>query len=291
MNGGANDGVNSGANDGVNSGANDGAGTGAQALGSDSDGRPGPVLYERRGASAVVTINRRERRNAIDGGTAEALHEAYLRFVNDDAALVMVLTGAGDQAFCAGADLKNAASLFPRLESAEGPLGFTRLTSPKPTIAAISGWALAGGFELALWCDLRICAEGTVFGFAERRWGVPLIDGGTQRLPRIVGAGRALDLVLTGRMVELDEAERIGLVTRRVPAGAHVDAAVEIADRLAEFPRETMLADRAALLAGLGVPPADGLAIEAANGPATVHVAAAGANRFAGGEGRGGAGV
>ncbi|MBK5230087.1 MAG: crotonase/enoyl-CoA hydratase family protein [Thermoleophilia bacterium] len=264
---------------------------GAVGIGNDSEGRPDPVLYERRGAAAIVTINRPERRNAVDGGTADALHEAYERFVADDGALAMVLTGAGDQAFCAGADLKNAVSLFPRLESAGGPLGFTRLTAPKPTIAAISGWALAGGFELALWCDLRICAEGTTFGFAERRWGVPLIDGGTQRLPRIVGAGRALDLVLTGRMVELDEAMAIGLVTQRVPAGEQLNTALELAERLAEFPRETMLADRAALLAGLGKPLADGLAIEAANGMATVHVAAAGANRFAGGEGRGGAGV
>lgn len=260
-------------------------------IGHDSDGRPDAVLYERRGAAAIVTINRPERRNAIDGGTADALQAAFERFVADDGALGMVLTGAGDQAFCAGADLKNAVSLFPRLESAGGPLGFTRLTSPKPTIAAVGGWALAGGFELALWCDLRICAEGTTFGFAERRWGVPLVDGGTQRLPRIVGSGRALDLVLSGRMVELDEACAIGLVTERVPTGRQIDAALALVERLAEFPRETMLADRAALLAGLGQPLADGLAIEAANGPATVHVAAAGANRFAGGEGRGGVGI
>ncbi len=265
--------------------------TGAIGIGSDSDGVADPVLYERRGAAAVVTINRPRRRNAVDGGTATALREAYDRFVGDDGALCMVLTGVGDRAFCAGADLKNAVSLFPRLEDPGGPLGFTRLTSPKPTIAAVGGWALAGGFELALWCDLRICAEGTIFGFAERRWGVPLIDGGTQRLPRVVGAARALDLVLTGRMVELDEAEAIGLVTRRVAAGQHVEEACALADRLAEFPRETMLSDRAALLAGLGVPLDVGLAIEAANGPATVHVAAAGANRFAGGEGRGGEGV
>lgn len=264
---------------------------GLQEIGADSDGVAAPVLYERRGAAAIVTINRPERRNAIDGGTAEALRAAFDRFIEDDGALAMIVTGAGEQAFCAGADLKNAVSLFPRLESDDGPLGFTRLISSKPTIAAVSGWALAGGFELALWCDLRICAEGSVFGFAERRWGVPLIDGGTQRLPRIIGEGRALDLVLTGRMVELDEACSIGLVTERVAAGEHLNAALALVERLAAFPRETMLADRTALLRGLGRPLEEGLAIEAASGPATVQVAAQGALRFADGEGRGGAGI
>jgi enoyl-CoA hydratase len=170
-------------------------------------------------------------------------------------------------------------------------MGFSRQISPKPTIAAVSGWALAGGFELALWCDLRVCAEGSTFGFAERRWGVPLIDGGTQRIAQVVGLGRALDLMLTGRMVELDEAEEIGLVTRRVPKGEQLSAALELVEQLADFPRETMLADRAALLAGLGQSLEDGLAIEAENGPATMHVAAEGAGRFAGGAGRGGSGV
>lgn len=246
------------------------------------------VTYERLGSAALVTICRPEVRNAVNGPTADELQAAYERFVADDEALCMVLTGAGDEAFCAGADLKDVASLFPRLESEGGPLGFTRLTSPKPTIAAVGGWALAGGFELALWCDLRVCAEGSTFGFAERRWGVPLIDGGTQRISRIVGLGTALDLVLTGRMVELDEAERIGLVTQRVPRGEDVAAALSLAELLAGFPRETMLADRAALLSGLGRPLDEGLAIEAKNGPATATVAARGASQFAGGKGRGG---
>jgi enoyl-CoA hydratase len=263
----------------------------ADAIGADSDGREGPVLYERSGTAAVVTINREDRRNAIDRGTADALHQAYELFIADDDALCMVLTGAGDKAFCAGADLKNAASLAPRLVGDEGPLGFTRLISPKPTIAAISGWALAGGFELALWCDLRVCAEGTTFGFAERRWGVPLVDGGSQRISRVVGLGRALDLVLSGRMVELDEAEQIGLVTQRVAAGQHVAAALELAERLAEFPRETMLADRDALLAAPGTPLPEGLKYEARNGPAVGVIAAEGAQRFASGAGRGGVGV
>src|SRR5919202_4871797 len=155
-----------------------------------------PVRYERRGPARVITIDRPERRNAVDGPTAEALKEAYERFEADDEARVLILTGAGDQAFCAGADLKAIASFAPRLEDADGPLGFTRLTPSKPTIAAIEGWCLAGGLELALWCDLRIAGRSATLGFPERRWGVPLIDGGTQRLPRIVGLGRALDLIL-----------------------------------------------------------------------------------------------
>ena len=248
----------------------------------------GEVLYERTGAAALVTINRPERRNAVDGGTADQLQAAYERFVADDDALVMVLTGAGDKAFCAGADLKALESYAPRVMSDSGPMGFSRRISPKPTIAAVSGYALAGGFELALWCDLRVCAEGTVFGFTERRFGVPLIDGGTQRIARVVGLGVALDLVLTGRMVELDEAERISLVTRRVAAGSHVAAALELAEELAAFPRETMLVDREALLAGLGRPLEEGLAIEAQNITRTADVAAEGAQRFADGAGRGG---
>lgn len=155
---------------------------------------PDPVTYERRGAAAVLTIDRPERRNAIDGPTAELLSEGYRSFVADEDARVLVLTGAGELAFCAGADLKAIGSFGPRLELEDGPLGFSRLISPKPTIAAISGWCLAGGLELALWCDLRIATEGAKLGFTERRFGVPLIDGGTQRLPRIVGLGRALDI-------------------------------------------------------------------------------------------------
>ena len=191
-----------------------------------------PVRYERIGAAAVVTIDRPERRNAVDGPTAAALGEAYRRFEADDDARVLVLTGAGDAAFCAGADLKAIDTFGPRLGAPEGPLGFTRLTPTKPTIAAISGWCLAGGLELALWCDLRIAAAGATLGFPERRWGVPLIDGGTQRLPRIVGLGRALDIILTGRMVEADEALAIGLLTELVPAGRHLERALEIAEAL-----------------------------------------------------------
>jgi enoyl-CoA hydratase len=250
-----------------------------------------PVSYERRGAAAVLTIRREERRNAVDGPAAELLADGYRRFVNDPEVRVLVLTGAGDLAFCAGADLKAIDTLGPRLELDEGPLGFTRLISPKPTIAAISGWCLAGGLELALWCDLRVATEGARLGFTERRFGVPLIDGGTQRLPRIVGLGRALDMILTGRIVEAQEAERIGLVTEIVARGRHLERALEMAEALAEFPQETMLADRSAALEGIGLTLEEGLRLEARSGLPTLEAAVAGAARFASGEGRGGAGA
>ncbi len=249
------------------------------------------VVYERIGGAALVTIDRRERRNAVDGPTAELLSEAYRRFEEDDGARVMILTGAGREAFCAGADLKAIDTLGPRLDSPDGPMGFSRRTPSKPTIAAISGWCLAGGLELALWCDLRIAAEGARLGFTERRFGVPLIDGGTQRLPRIVGLGRALDIILTGRILDADEALAIGLLTEIVPAGAHVERALAMAEALAAFPQETMLADRRAAIEGLGLPLADGLALESQAGPAVYADAVQGAARFAGGEGRGGAGA
>ena len=202
---------------------------------------------------------------------------------------MLVLAGAGEEAFCAGADLKAIDTLDA--DAACGPLGFTRLASPKPTVAAISGWCLAGGLELALWCDLRVAAESARLGFAERRWGVPLIDGGTQRLPRIVGSGRALDLVLSGRTAEAAEALAIGLVTEVVPAAAHLTRALEIAEGLAAFPQDTMLSDRRALLEGAGLPLAEGLALEARLGREVLRTAVEGAGRFAGGAGRSGAGT
>jgi enoyl-CoA hydratase len=249
------------------------------------------VRYERHGAAAVVTIDRQHRRNAVDGPTAAALHEAYLRFEAEDDARVLVLTGAGGVSFCAGADLKATETFVPRLMSEEGPMGFTRLTPSKPTIAAISGFCLAGGLEIALWCDLRIAAEGSTFGYPERRWGVPLIDGGTQRLPRIVGLGRALDLILTGRLIDTGEAHAFGLVTEVVAAGAHLERALALAEGLARFPQRTMLADRRAAIEGLGMTLADGLALEATAGPEVFDDGARGAARFAAGEGRGGAGA
>src|SRR5689334_5239156 len=208
------------------------------------------VRYERRGAAALVTIDRPERHNAIDGATAAALLDAFERFKADDDAAVLVVCG-NDAAFCAGADLKAIDTLDA--DAPGGPLGFTRLESPKPTIAAISGHCLAGGFELALWCDLRVATSTATFGCAERRWGVPLIDGGTQRLPRIVGQGRALDLVLTGRTIDAHEAQRMGLITRLVAPGEHVPAAPALAEEIAQHPRDTTNSDRQALLAARGL--------------------------------------
>ena len=253
--------------------------------------KPDAVRYERRGAAALVTIDRQERRNAVDGPTAVALHEAYTRFEADEEARVLVLTGAGEIAFCAGADLKATETFTDRLMADEGPMGFTRLTPSKPTIAAISGFCLAGGLELALWCDLRIATEGSTLGYPERRWGVPLIDGGTQRLPRIVGLGRALDLILTGRMIDAQEALDMGLLTEIVPPGKHLERALALAEGLARFPQETMLADRRAAIEGLGMTLADGLALEAQAGPVVFADGRRGAMRFAAGEGRGGAGA
>jgi enoyl-CoA hydratase len=249
------------------------------------------VSYERTGAAALIAIDRQQRRNAVDGPTAVALHEAYERFEADDGARVLVLTGAGDLAFCAGADLKATETFTDRLMAEEGPMGFTRLTPTKPTIAAISGFCLAGGLELALWCDLRIATEGSTLGYPERRWGVPLIDGGTQRLPRIVGLGRALDLILTGRLIDAVEALQMGLLTEVVPPGEHLRRALALAEGLAGFPQQTMLADRRAAIEGLGMTLAEGLALEAKAGPEVFAEGQRGARRFAAGEGRGGAGA
>jgi enoyl-CoA hydratase len=170
-------------------------------------------------------------------------------------------------------------------------MGFTRRTPSKPAIAAIDGWCLAGGLELALWCDLRIAGEGSTLGYPERRWGVPLIDGGTQRLPRVIGLGRALDMILTGRLVPVEEAHAMGLVNEIVERGQALARALEMAEALAAFPQETMLADRRAAIEGLGMPLADGLALESRAGRAVFEDAQRGAARFAGGEGRGGAGA
>src|SRR4030095_13118246 len=199
---------------------------------------------EARGESAVLTIDRPERRNAIDPTTADQLLAAYREFEGDEDARILILTGAGEEAFCAGADLKSVAAAMDDEEIAEqwlkprpdGPLGFTRITPAKPTIAAISGYALAGGLELALWCDLRIGTETAKLGFPERRWGVPLIDGGTQPLPRIVSVGGARDPMLTGRIVEAEEALAIGMLTEVVGPGKHLDRALEMAEGLASFP-------------------------------------------------------
>jgi enoyl-CoA hydratase len=246
------------------------------------------VHYERVGAAAVLTIDRPERRNAVDAATAKLLRQGYDEFEADGGARVLVLAGAGGEAFCAGADLK---AIDLDVDDPAGPEGFTRLTPSKPAIAAIDGWCLAGGLELALWCDLRIATPGSTFGCFERRWGVPLIDGGTQRLPRVVGLGRALDLILSGRPVAASEALQIGLVNEVTRPGAHLDRALALAERLASFPQDTMLADRRAAIEGAGLPLAEGLALEHRLGRETLATALQGASRFAAGEGRHGDGV
>jgi enoyl-CoA hydratase len=246
------------------------------------------LRYERVGAAAVITIDRPERRNAIDAAAAEAFREGLKEFEADDAARVLILTGAGGEAFCAGADLK---AMDLDVDHPDGPMGPTRLTPTKPAIAAVDGWCLAGGVELALWCDMRIATPRSTFGLFERRWGVPLVDGGTQRLPRVIGMGRALELILTGRPVEAEEAYRIGLVNELVEPGRQLERALELAERIAAFPQETMLADRRAAIEGFGLPLAGGIALEHRLGRETLRIAAAGAARFSAGEGRHGQGV
>jgi enoyl-CoA hydratase len=246
------------------------------------------VRYERLGSAALLTIDRPERRNAVDGATAAALRQGFDDFEADEGARVLVLTGAGGEAFCAGADLK---ALDLDVDHAAGPMGFSRLTPSKPAIAAVDGWCLAGGLELALWCDLRVATPASTFGCFERRWGVPLIDGGTQRLPRLIGMGRAMEMILTGRAVDAEEALGVGLVNEIAPPGAHLDRALELAERIAAFPQETMLADRRAAIEGFGLPLAEGLALEHRLGREVLDVAARGAARFAAGEGRHGEGA
>jgi len=249
------------------------------------------VIVETNGRVATVTLDRPDCRNAVDGPTARSLREAFERFEADDALRVLVLTGAGGQ-FCAGADLKAMAEPARRnavepTGQAPGPMGPTRMRLSKPVIAAIEGHAVAGGLELALMCDLRVAARGAVFGVFCRRWGVPLIDGGTVRLPRIVGAGRALDMILTGRAVPADEALSFGLVNRVVEDGGALAAARALAAALAEFPQACLCADRASAIRQWDLSLEDALRLEGAGGFAVIAAEGlAGARRFAAGAGR-----
>ncbi|MDI3270264.1 MAG: crotonase/enoyl-CoA hydratase family protein [Bacillota bacterium] len=243
----------------------------------------------REGPVFIVEIQRPPVRNAIDRKTALELREAWNTFSADPDLQVGILTG-GDEAFSAGADLKDVENLVKGLHEEEGPLGFTRMWVPKPTLAAIAGPCVAGGLEMALWCDLRIADETAYFGCLERRFGVPLIDGGTQRLPRIIGMGRALDLILTGRRVPAGEALAMGLITELVPKGKHLERALAIAKALTAFPQLCLRKDREALYRGLTLPLEEGLALEAFLGGQVMASGETqkGAQAFREGKGRGG---
>ncbi len=261
------------------------------------------VRIEKDGPVWTVIHDRPEARNAMDPESADALTEALIEFDEDDNAHVAVLWGAGG-AFCAGWDLKYVSTLIgndnplPELAFPErgtnrttprGPLGPTRLEMDKPVIAAVAGPAVAGGMELAMWCDLRVMEEDAYFGVYCRRWGVPLIDGGTVRLPRLVGQGRALEIIMTGRKVPSDECAQIGLCEKVVPNGQSREAAEELAREIARFPQECVRVDRRSVYLQHGLPVRDAMKREWWNGQsAMVKEAAEGAARFAGGKGRGG---
>jgi len=253
----------------------------------------GLIKEEQRGRVAVVTIDRPDRRNAVDLATARALYEAFKAFDGDAGVDVAILTGAGGN-FCAGADLQAFAAGERRPIEPAGdfaPMGCTRLRLAKPVIAAIEGFAVAGGLELALWCDLRVAARSTTLGVFCRRFGVPLIDLGTIRLPRLIGQSRAMDMILTGRAVGADEALQFGLVNRVVEDGRALDAALILAGEIAAFPQTCMRSDRLSSLEQWELSDVEAITNEIARGLATIGSGEtlAGASRFAGGEGRHGA--
>jgi enoyl-CoA hydratase len=247
------------------------------------------IRLERAEAIATIVIDRPQARNAVDGPAARALADAFREFEADDALRVAVLWGAGG-VFCAGADLKargteHGLRLAP---DGDGPMGPSRLTLTKPTIAAVEGHAVAGGLELSLMCDLRVAGETAVFGVFCRRWGVPLIDGGTVRLPRLIGLSRALDMILTGRPVDAREALAFGLANRVVPAGRAREEAEALARTIADFPPRCVRSDRRSAWEGLGLPLPEALANEFTLGKATHDTGESqdGARRFAAGAGR-----
>ena len=250
---------------------------------------PPAVRTEKRGPVTTVILHRPEARNAVDRPTADALAGAFRDFDADPEAAVAVLWGDGGT-FCAGADLKAMGTdrnnrVAP---DGDGPMGPTRMRLSKPVIAAVSGFAVAGGFELALWCDLRVVEEDAVFGVFCRRWGVPLIDGGTVRLPRIVGTGRAMDLILTGRPLHAGEAERIGLATRVVAKGQAREEAERIAGEIAAFPQTCTRRDRMSVLEQEGLDEAEAMRTELQHGMVSLRSdeIGEGVNRFRSGAGR-----
>lgn len=259
------------------------------------------VIVEKQGDITIVTIDRPDRRNAVDGKTAQALADAFRAFDADDSQKVGILTGSNG-AFCAGADLKAVATGeganpvrpvavgddFDRLDM--GPMGPSRFILNKPVIAAIEGHAVAGGLELALWCDMRVVAEDAVMGVFCRRWGVPLVDGGTVRLPRLIGQGHAMDLILTGRPVGADEALSMGLANRKCAPGKALETALDLAEQIAQFPQICMRHDRLSALEQWDLPYDRAMQNEVAHGRHALEAdeARQGAARFASGKGRGG---
>jgi enoyl-CoA hydratase len=246
------------------------------------------IRVERAGPVTTVVLSRPERRNSVDGPTAAELAEAFRRFDADPEASVAVLYGEGGH-FCAGADLKAiGTSRGNRLApDGDGPMGVTRLRLSKPVIAAVEGYAVAGGLELAIWCDLRVVAEDAVFGVFCRRWGVPLVDGGTVRLPRLIGTSRALDMILTGRPVGADEALGFGLANRVVPSGQAAAAAKQLAAQIAAFPQTCLRNDRSSVLHQEGKSQVDAMSYEFAVGTESVTAdGLEGAGRFTRGAGR-----
>ena len=258
------------------------------------------IDVEKLGPVTVVTLQRAEVRNAVDAATARALHQAFIAFEADSDARVAVFHGAHGH-FCAGWDLQSGARMAqqgggtavladlefePRDAQPLGPMGPSRLLLSKPVIAAVSGAAVAGGMELALWCDMRVMEEDAYFGIYCRRFGVPLIDGGTVRLPRLVGMGHAMDLILTGRKVEAAEALQMGLCNRVVPKGDAREAALAMAQQLAKFPQRTMLADRMNAYQQWDLPLPEALHLEWERSKHRIADGLEGATRFAGGEGR-----
>ena len=248
------------------------------------------VRVERDGPVTTVLLSRPERRNAVDGPTAAALADAFREFDADEQAAVAVLHGEGG-VFCSGADLKAIGTETGNrvAPDGDGPMGPTRMRLGKPVIAAVAGYAVAGGLELALWCDLRVAEEGAEFGVFCRRWGVPLIDGGTVRLPRLIGESRAMDLILTGRGVEAAEALEIGLVNRVVEDGSSRGAAEELARQLAALPQRCLREDRLSLLEQDGLDEPAALANEFAHGVRSLEEVQRGLDRFRAGAGRHGA--
>ncbi|MET0699688.1 MAG: crotonase/enoyl-CoA hydratase family protein [Mycobacterium sp.] len=255
-----------------------------------ASGTKGGVRVERNGPVTTIIMNRPEARNAVNGPAAAELFAAFHDFDEDDSAAVAVLWG-DHGTFCAGADLKafGTPDANPVHRTGPGPMGPTRMVLSKPVIAAISGYAVAGGLELALWCDLRVVDDSAVFGVFCRRWGVPLIDGGTVRLPRLIGHSRAMDLILTGRSVDAAEAFAIGLANRVVPTGQSRQRAEELAAQLATLPQQCMRADRLSQLAQWGMSESAAMDVEFGSMSRVAAESLAGAKKFADGAGRHGA--